>query len=77
MELYGDWNSEKARKISVILEKCTGEMHCKSEEEIDEFMRGKYLLLLNNQIRFDSKEYHEDSIKLESRIRWITISTKM
>ena len=54
-----------------------GETFCKTEEEIDDFMRGKYLLLLNNQIRFDAQEYNEDSIKMESRIRWITLSTKM
>ena len=40
-------------------------------------MRGKYLLLLNNQIRFDSHNYHEEAIVMESRIRWITLSTKM
>ena len=48
-----------------------GEEFCKTEEEIDDFMRGKYLLLLNNQIRFDSHDYNEDSIKMESRIRWM------
>ena len=39
-------------------------------------MKGKYLLLLNNQIRFDQTFYGAESIKMESRIRWISISHK-
>ena len=53
LELFGDWNSEKARTIQISLKRCTGEAYCKNDEEIDHFLKGKYLLLLYNQIRFD------------------------
>ena len=76
LELYGDWNSEKARTIQISLKRCSGQAYCKTDEEIDQFLKGKYLLLLNNQIRFDQTFYGAESIKMESRIRWISISHK-
>lgn len=76
LELYGDFNSDKARTIQISLKRCSGEAYCKTDEEIDQFLKGKYLLLLNNQVRFDQTFYGEESIKMESRIRWISISFK-
>ena len=57
LELYGNWNTEKARTIQVVLRRCEGEAYCKTDEEIDDFLRGNFLLLLNNGIRFDSTKY--------------------
>ena len=75
LELYGDWNSDSARTIQISLERCSREAYCKSDEEIDQFLKGTYLMLLNNQIRFDSTNYGTEAIKLESRVRWYSIST--
>ena len=77
LELNGDWDSEKARTIQINLKKCQGYEYCKTDEQITQFMKGKYLLLLSNQIRFDSDLYGIESILPESRIMWISISTQM
>ena len=77
LEIYGSFSSQKAKLLRVYLELCHGEENsCASENEIVEYMKDKYLLFLTNQIRFDSKEYSEESIVKESRVDWIRVSTK-
>lgn len=43
------------------------------EEQIESFLTDKYLLLYNNQIRFDSEKLDEESIVAESTTRWFMI----
>ena len=74
MSLYGDYNSLSARTMRVQLMRCLGKDYCKSEEEINQFMLDKYLLMLNNQIRFDSTLFGSESIIMESRISWFRVS---
>jgi len=61
--------------------KCNKELHpdieCKSDEEITEFMRDKWILLLYNQIRFDSNYYGEEAIIQESRIMWVPVNSQI
>ena len=54
MYLYGDYNSPEARLIQLKLEICLDKPICKPQDEIMEFMRNKFLVLLFNQINFDS-----------------------
>ena len=75
MYLYGDYNSEKARLIQLQLEICHDKPICKPRDEIIEFARGKYLVLLYNQINFDSNRYREHSIQPESNTVWIPVNT--
>ena len=48
LSIYGDWNTDEAQSVHVYLNKCQGYDYCKTDEEIKEFFRGKYMLLLNN-----------------------------
>lgn len=75
MYLYGDYNSPRARLIELQLEMCLDKPYCKSKDEITEFMRDKYLILLYNQINFDSDLYGENSIIPESNLIWIPVNT--
>ena len=52
--MNGSLSSAKAKNFVVSLSKCHGEDYCKSEKEIDDFMKRKYMILLKNRIRFDS-----------------------
>ena len=61
----------------MLLNRCHDKPYCKSKEEIDEFLTGKFLLILTNQIRFDSSKYSEDSIVQESRVDWIRVTPKL
>ena len=73
--LHGDYNSQTARMINVQLRKCRDRPDCKSDEEILEYFRGRYIMILHNQIRFDARKYGEDSIVAESRFKWLRINT--
>ena len=76
MYLYGDYNTRKARLISIQLIKCTGHTYCKTDEEILEFLRDKWIMLLVNQIRFDSEGFDEATSNPEARVKWIPINTQ-
>ena len=62
MEIYGNFDAKKAKLLRAYLDRCHDMDYCRSEEEIDEYMKDKYLLMLRNQIRFDSSLYYYDSI---------------
>ena len=50
---------------------------CKSKDEIKEWLSGKYIVLFYNQIRFDPKNFFEESKIKESRISYIPINSQM
>ena len=56
--------------------KCRNYEYCKSEEEINEYMRKRYLILLTNQIRFDPNNLGKEAIVKESVIEWFRLSVK-
>ena len=73
--IYGNYDTSVGRLIRVFLDRCTKtENNCKSKEEINDFITGKYLTLLTNMIRFDSNNMGKESIVEESRLSWIPIS---
>ena len=61
--------------IRIKLMRCFDKYYCKTNQEITDFFTGKYLMLLNNQIRFDENFYGQDAIIHESVVHWIPIST--
>ena len=49
MYIYGDYDTSVGRMLQVFLERCTDPVNnCKSEQEIDDFIMGKFLVLLTN-----------------------------
>ena len=55
LEVYGSFGSDRAQQILIDVVKCS-KIHgveCKSDEEIEEYFRGKIMYILSNQIRFD------------------------
>ena len=75
MKLYGDFNSQAARLIDFQLIKCHDQDYCKSDEEIMEFMKNKFILMLSNKVRFDPEKYSTEAFVEESVLEWITINT--
>ena len=54
---------------------CQGD-GCESEENIREWLKRKYIVIIYNQIRFDSEEYFMDSVVPEARMAYIPISSQ-
>ena len=75
MYLNGDYNSETAALLKITVEKCQGYDYCQPEEELVEFFEtsNKLIMLLTNQIRFDTFQLGEDSIIEESVLKWLPL----
>ena len=52
--ISGNYNTANASIIRATLNKCQGRDYCKTDDEINEFMIGKFLIMYVNEIRFDS-----------------------
>ena len=68
MFIYGDFSAQKARQLNIQLRRCRGHSYCESDANINEFFKSKYLLILMNQVRFNSKEYDDEVTVEESRM---------
>ena len=79
LEVQGDYNSDNAQQLNFQLIKCQGgkAKGCKSDAEIVEYFRDKYILLYYNQIRFDSFKYGLPSISPEANLKWLLVNTQM
>ena len=77
MMIKGDYNSATAQMLLVTLNRCHDRDDCKTKEEIDAYIQGKYLVLLSNEIRFDSQLLAEQSIIRESVMTWYPLSYKI
>ena len=62
MYIHGSYNSKTARLVNIQLRRCRGRTDCKTDEEIKDFFRNKYLLILQNQVRFETKYFGEEAI---------------
>ena len=52
-------------------------MVCKSDEEILEFFRMKYLFVIKNEKLFDANKYGLESIVEQCTITWLSINTQV
>lgn len=55
---------------------CEGHSYCKTEREIRDWISGMYIVLLYNQVRFNSEEIWENAKVEESRILYIPVSSQ-
>ena len=46
--IKGNFNSDEGKVLNVKLTRCHDRADCRTEEEIDEFFRGKYFVILYN-----------------------------
>ena len=46
--IKGNFNSDEGKVLNVKLTRCHDRADCHTEEEIDEFFRGKYFVILYN-----------------------------
>jgi len=67
-ELRGNWNTSEAKLLVIDFEPCNPEERdtCKSEEEIRQWLRDKYIMVVYNTQIFNRAEYGEKRIHYES-----------
>ena len=61
MYVFGDYNSIKSSLLNIQLIRCNKKDHpdveCKSDSEIKDFFRDKFILILYNEVRFNQQFY--------------------
>ena len=80
INVFGDYNSPKARQFVLLFEKCdnsTYEGVCKSEEQINSWVRRKFVLIAHNDMRFSTRDFNDKTkVAKELRLEWIQINTQ-
>ena len=72
LDIQGNYDTIAARTPSISLVKCDREKRttCKSDKEIDDFVRGKFLITIENSWKFHQDEYGINRVEPYSRFRW-------
>lgn len=75
VNLVGNWNTETAKVLEFYFEKCDSEKRetCKSEEEVQEWMKDKYLILAYNRQLFMTDKFGEKRFKKNSYLDWLPV----
>jgi hypothetical protein len=75
IELYGDFNTASAKILFLTFVSCnkTQRKTCKSDREVKEWLKDKYLVMAYNKYTFISDEYKERSFKYQSALDWFPI----
>ena len=63
LRLWGDFESDFARQFNIDIVKCNGSQSCKNDTEIEEYFKGKYLLILTNQVLFNNANYGQSAVE--------------
>ena len=79
MVIWGDYNAAKAQQFEIQFVMCeyVEGGKCKTEAEIREWLMRKFILILYNHIIFDQDAFYEETLKKESRILYIPISSQV
>lgn len=76
--LMGNYNSESAAYMKVVFDKCdSSKRKCKSESEIESFLRSKYIVTLTNERVFIQHKFGEEKVQAYSKITWYPLATSV
>ena len=75
----GNYDTSKGRILTVAFEKCSAErssVPCRSDDEINDWMGHKFILIITNEKEFTSHKFGDESVREFSKIRWYPLSIK-
>ena len=73
--IYGDYNSRDGNIVSIVFEKCDSAVRntCRSDQEIYDFLKRKFLVTVENSNIFRMSTYNETKVTFESQFRWYPV----
>ena len=77
MYLWGNYETVSTSNLMIVFDKCdnkTSAVVCKSDVQIYEWIRGKYILSLRNSKRFVQSEFDEGRILSSATTQWLPLS---
>ena len=75
--IWGNFNTGNATAVLVMFEKCDSEKNqivCKSEEEINQWLKGRYIIVLENQKKFQSYKFGNERFKESAEVKWYPLN---
>ena len=74
-ELYGDFDTNIATNLMVVFDRCDPkERTCASDEDIDEWMKFKYMLLVENEENYMQSKPLGERMEQYARFSWNGLS---
>ena len=76
-EIIGNYNTDKAKNIMIVFEKCNSTAlgrPCKSDTEINEWLKFKYIVALENERFFVQDKFDEERIAGVSHLSWYSLT---
>ena len=75
--ISGNYQSLKASHLQIQLQKCDNltRSDCKSDEEITQWLRRKFIVVVNNSDRFNQEDYTDNKVVRESVFTWFPIKS--
>ena len=77
LALWGNFDSDVGQNIGIGFQKCdnaTSTVTCKSDEQIRQWMRDKYIIVLTNLNEFVSYSFDTNKMKQYSRFFWVQLT---
>ena len=81
ISIWGDSDSLGLQQnLQLFFKRCSNETNtvvCKSEQEIDEWLYGKYIIWIINDIKFLKHKFGEGAILKESQLQWQILTPRI
>ena len=74
MNLYGSTQATESQVITINVNKCVNKTECKDETEIENWLKGKALMIMYNQQSYNPTDY--DGNPIQKTINWVFYSMK-
>ena len=79
LRLWGNYNTPDTRNLMIVFDKCnnaTSPVICKSDAEIKEWMRFKYILTYFNQKKLVLDKFEEDRVSYLATTSWLALNSE-
>ena len=76
-DITGNYNTDKANNIMIVFEKCNSEIlgrSCKTDIEIDEWLKFKYIVVLENERFFVQDKFDAERMSGISHLSWYSLT---
>ena len=80
LSIQGKYDASAAKNLMVIVQKCnpeTSEVTCKSDAEIEEWLRYKFILIVRNQRKFIQYQFGEKRVQKAAELKWYSVNNVM
>ena len=82
IQIKGNYDTSEGSNLMIVFEKCDpvlrakAGLKCKTENQIEEWLQFKYILIIENGIQFVEHKFEGERIEANSAITWYPLASK-